>query len=678
MGTTFTRILSAALALACLFAVSASAQQTVLPQINVTSSRLGGGITGASTTVITAEDIARSPGESLQSLLAREPGIQTWSTYGGVNGAGTVVDMRGFGATAASNTLVLLNGRRLTDIDLAGVDFSAIPRDSIERIEITRGNSGAVLYGDGAVGGVINIITKTGVAKPPSARIEGGFGTFMQREVAVSANKSSGPYAASFFTNSVNSDGYRVNNALRQINGTGDLRYTADQGSAYFNIAADDQHIGLPGARLVTVTSSLVATDRTGATTPDAFAEKRGINTTMGFTRMVMPDFEVIVDGSYREKRQRAFSSLSGSDSSDKRTLSTASFTPRFISQRSLFGLPSKVIAGLDFYDASLQSDRSRQLSEASYHRYDLTQQSIGLYLQQTVGIVPSTDVSWGARIQSNKVSAKDRFDANAPGADPFDSQASPLDLKESKYAAHLGVEHRFSDAFAVFGRVARSFRTPTVDERIGVSASPVDFKLRTQTSQDKEIGVRIHAGKFDLQSSIYEMLLTDEILFIPFPPIGANINLDPTRRTGFENLATYRVSDSVRLKGGLAFTRAVFREGANSGHDVPLVSRWTGSTGVSWDVWQKWVVADVTARFVGPRRMDNDQPNTQPLIGAHTLVDMRLGGEIEKFFWSFAVQNIFDVAYFDYAVASASTAGRYNAYPMPGRVFMVRAGATY
>ncbi len=43
--------------------------------------------------------------------------------------------------------------------------------NSIERIEITRGNSGAVLYGDGAVGGVINIVTKTGVDLPPSARI---------------------------------------------------------------------------------------------------------------------------------------------------------------------------------------------------------------------------------------------------------------------------------------------------------------------------------------------------------------------------------------------------------------------------------------------------------------------------------------------------------------------------
>ena len=44
-----------------------------------------------------------------------------------------------------------------------GVDLAAIPRESIERIEITRGNSGVVLYGDGAVGGVINIVTKNGV-----------------------------------------------------------------------------------------------------------------------------------------------------------------------------------------------------------------------------------------------------------------------------------------------------------------------------------------------------------------------------------------------------------------------------------------------------------------------------------------------------------------------------------
>ena len=119
-------------------------------------------ITGASTTVITSTDIERNPGVTIQDLLSRQPGIQVRSLFGGVNGAASTVDLRGFGATASNNTLVLINGRRINDLDLAGVDLSTLPRESIDHIEITRGNSGAVLYGDGAVGGVINIVTKTG------------------------------------------------------------------------------------------------------------------------------------------------------------------------------------------------------------------------------------------------------------------------------------------------------------------------------------------------------------------------------------------------------------------------------------------------------------------------------------------------------------------------------------
>src|SRR4029079_7892414 len=146
-------------ALAFLVPATAGAQDstTFLPPIDVWASRTGTGIVGASNSVITAEDIARSPGTTIQDVLSREAGIQTWSTTGGNNGATTVVDLRGFGSTAAFHTPVLLNGRRLNDIDRLGIDLSTIPKDSIERIEITRGNSGAVLYGGGAVGGVINI-----------------------------------------------------------------------------------------------------------------------------------------------------------------------------------------------------------------------------------------------------------------------------------------------------------------------------------------------------------------------------------------------------------------------------------------------------------------------------------------------------------------------------------------
>ena len=93
------------------------------------------GIVGASSTVITAQDIARSPSYNLHDILAQVPGVQLTSLYGvTANGAKTSVDLRGFGAFAISNTLVLVNGRRLNDVDMGQVDLSTIPLQSIERV----------------------------------------------------------------------------------------------------------------------------------------------------------------------------------------------------------------------------------------------------------------------------------------------------------------------------------------------------------------------------------------------------------------------------------------------------------------------------------------------------------------------------------------------------------------
>jgi len=291
--------------------------------------------------------------------------------------------------------------------------------------------------------------------------------------------------------------------------------------------------------------------------------------------------------------------------------------------------------------------------------------------------VLPTTDISFGARLQQTRLSARDRYDPTAPGG-AFDAQATPLDSVETQHALHLGFEHRFSPMFAVFGRVARSFRTPNVDERIGVNAFPVDFNLKTQTSRDIEGGVRGHLGMLDWQSSVYEMELNNEILFIPFPPIGANINLDPTRRVGVENSATLRVSDTLRLKGGVTYTRATFREGIYAGNDIPLVSRWTGNLGLTWDVYQKLAVLDAVVRYVGERRMDNDQANTQKRIPADATIDFKLSGEYQHFFWSLSVNNLLNAMYYDYAIASSFTDGRFSAYPLPGRTYMVKAGATF
>jgi iron complex outermembrane receptor protein len=646
------------------------------------------GIVGGATSVITADDIARSPANTVQEVIAQTPGVQLTSLYGGVNGVKTSVDLRGFGAFATSNTLLLINGRRVNDIDMQGVDFSTIPRDSIERIEITRGNSGAVLYGDNAVGGVINIVLKNGVGSPPVAiRGEAGVGSFNLRQASISAATNYGPWSTSFYGNGIKSDGYRVNNALDQRNGVGNLNYTTPGLTAFLTLSGDDQKLGFPGGRTVDPSIGLnqLVTDRRGTNTPFDYGNQQGANATAGFTKTLMNGVDLIVDGGVRDRKNQAgFFGLLPTipfnyvDSH----LQTWSITPRLSIKNVMFGLPSAILTGVDYYDATYHSDRPLFKGAAPIHVFDLTQRTLAGYWQQTIGLLPTTDFSYGGRIQRTSLSARDRYDPFAPGA--FSAEAAPLDTEETQHALHIGIEHRLNSVFSVFGRAARAFRTPNVDERLSSGSAfdpffnplPGNFQLKTQTSHDIEGGVRIKSGPFEMQSSIYNMDLENEIHFLPAQFF--NVNLDPTRRYGSETSASFRVSDTVLLRGGFAYTRATFRDGPFAGNDVPLVSRYTGSAGISWNIWQNYLVADATVRAWSERFMDNDQANTQRLIPASATVDFKLSGAYKHFFWSISVNNIFDAMYYDYAVASTFTPDRFSAYPLPGRTYMVKAGATF
>jgi iron complex outermembrane recepter protein len=676
-----------AIAVSALLVVPAWAQsgkkdEVVLPVIDVSSSRLGSGIVGTSTSVITAEDIASSTRQNLPEILSELAGIQIQHIGAGVNGARDIVDLRGFGASAPSNVLVLVNGRRFNDFDLQGFDFSSIPLNSVERVEVTRGNSGAVLYGDGAVGGVINIVTRTGVNLPYSARVEGAFGSFRYKEGRASASGSSGPWSAAISGVGITTDGYRENSKLHQKGINGDFRYVTGEGSVYFNIAADDQKLGLPGGRLVDLSAGInqVVTDPTGAATPNDFANKQGQNYILGFTRMLAPGAELIVDGSLRRKTQQAELFFMGSPYNGVDTkLTTTSVTPRLKLDSDVMGTPAKILTGFDYYHTAYQSDRAKDLMSPPYHMYDIKQSTAGIYANGTFAVRPDTDMTLGGRYQYNTLSARDVYDPTAPFGFG-DAQGLPLDRSEWQYAAQAGLEHRFNAMFAVFGHVAHSFRVPNADERIGQAVAfnfpaptPTNFNLQTQTSNEIEGGFRVRFGGFVWQTSVYNIDLTDEIFYSP--ATGTNVNLDPTRHYGVENAASYQLTDTVRLRGGFTYTRAVFREGPFAGNDIPLISRWTATAGLSWDIWNKWVVYDAILRYASERRLDNDSANLQPLIPQHTVVDMRIGGEVKHAYWSFTVQNVFNELFYDYGIASTFTLGRFSAYPQPGRTFMARLG---
>ena len=111
--------------------------------------------TAKNVTIVTQEDIQNKGASTVAEALRGVPGLIVNS----IGGSDPVFDLRGSGATAKSNTLVLLDGIPLNAVD-GTYNTSQIPVDLIDKIEVIP-SGGAVMYGDGATGGVINIITKS-------------------------------------------------------------------------------------------------------------------------------------------------------------------------------------------------------------------------------------------------------------------------------------------------------------------------------------------------------------------------------------------------------------------------------------------------------------------------------------------------------------------------------------
>src|SRR5690606_586177 len=203
----------------------------------------------ASTTVLTEEDIRRSAARTLPELLAGQVGITMRDLYGN-NAAVTSVDLRGFGATGPQNTLVLLDGRRLSDLDLSSVQWSSVPLASIERIEIVRG-SGAVLYGDAASAGVVNIITRSPLKRGPAFEAYGRAGTFDTLEGRLYGAYSGERLGINASLYGFDSDGYRDNNRNEQRNADVNLRWALGEGALDLHFGTDQQELRLPGVRRV-------------------------------------------------------------------------------------------------------------------------------------------------------------------------------------------------------------------------------------------------------------------------------------------------------------------------------------------------------------------------------------------------------------------------------------------
>lgn len=637
-------------------------------------------------TVITRDDIQHSSARTLPELLSTQAGI-SMRDYFGNNAASSTVDMRGFGAAAGQNTLILLDGRRITDPDLSGVQWAAIPFAAIERIEIMRG-SGAVLYGDGATSGVINIITRTSSKQGGNGGVSVRGGSYGTSEIQVNGGYFSGVAGADLTANKLSSQGYRENNRNDQGNAQANFRWLTEAGELAFKLGVDSQTIRLPGARTVQPALGIdqVESDPRGAATPLDYASRDGNQLALEWQQS-LAGADVNIGLARRGKNQKSYFDFGGFPSYRDSDLTVTSFTPRVRLPHRLGG-DSSLVLGVDLHRWNYDQRISNAAANIGQpvNRIGMTQQNNAVYLQNTTHLSAATTLLAGVRNERISMNGTDTYDAAASGA-AFGSAAPTDSFADTKNAYELGLRHQLESGVALNGKAGRSFRFANVDEiyESGPSFTNQFQFLRPQTVDGLELGMDSRAQAGSWRATVFSNKVTDEIHLDPFSTGVGNTNLPPSLRQGVELDGKWQALPQLALNAAYTYTDARFLDGVLpgsavsqtnvniAGKHVPLVPSHKANLGASWAVSEQTRL-NAAVNYVGEQFMENDEANTLGMkIPVYALTDLKLVHQVGALQLSATVNNLFDRKYYNYAVSSQFTPGKFNAYTLPGRtIFLV------
>lgn len=629
----------AALPLAFLVAFPSHAQSVAssdLPETVVTATRFNETLASLpmGVSVITADQIrasgATTVNEAVMKLLG-VPGRQ--DSYGGGD---YTLDLRGFGITADSNQVVVLDGVRLNEADLGGTRLAGIPIDAVERIEVLRG-SGSVLYGEGATSGVIVITTKAGngSARRNSATLYGAVGSNALRELRANATVASGGFSLDLHGQRRETDNHR-DNFRSETDGAGfSAQWSNDAVRLGVRHARDALDTGLPGS----LPAAQYAANPRQSNNPTDRASIRNERSGV-FGEAMLGNWQLGLDAGWRQKSLDTVQPtyVYGYDVEARQL----SLKARHVSRWG--NLNNSFVVGHDrgTWDRNVRGTFGSSVDD---------QTSRGWYLKDDLTLAGGTRLSAGVRTE--------KLDKNV------DDGLAPVNLSDRETAWELGVSQPLNTATTVWARVGNSFRLANVDE---FSRTNPAVAIRPQTSRDLETGLRWAQGAYKLEARLYRSNLTDEIGYDPKAlglQSGANINFDPTRRQGLEVDGDWKLSSTLSLGARVALRRSTFREGPYTGKDVPLAPRRTLALRADWvPLAQHRLSAGVN--FVGSQHPDFANVCRMP---AYTTADARYAVQVKNMELSFGVNNLFDRDFYTQAFGCAGGQTT-SIYPEAGRTF--------
>lgn len=625
--------------------------ENTLDPIKVTASRIESNaeLMPVGLISIDEEDIKNSPAKNTAELLNTVGGLNVRSNFG-VAGLKADIDLLGIGARGNDNTLLLLNGRKITSFDLGTVNLSTIPINAIKRIEIMPG-SGSALYGQGAGGGVINIITKD--QYDPSIGLTVTGGDYQTTGTDVWATTQSEHTGFIMQGSALNTDGYRENNVHKLRNAFADIRHNKESTTLYLTTIISDDYYGIPDSRTFSPDgNSDYHNDPSGSAKLNDEASEKRLQIMPGFEYSFTDKVHANIDINYFNKELDSFFEATGED---KRNIETYGVSPR-LSGSSNIGIISNLwTIGLDI----------EQVESEATNAFGTTiteQNNESFYLHNIASVTESTSVTLGARSTNTET----------------DNETQQTDERLEMYQA--GIQFKPSQNLAFFANAEKSARLANADE-IGF----FDGEIKPQTGKLYSAGASWSNGRQQSILTLWHGKFEDEIVYDPtagFFNAGSNTNLeDKTRRKGATLNSRWRLDDELWLTLNGSIQESTFADGQNRGNDIPLVPRYSSYIQIDWNA-SEWLNLAITQRHVRERRFDEDVANIADELPNYSWTDLVATFNHDKIWAKVGLYNLTDELATDYgryaAVNLFNPTESYSANPLPDRHLLATIGITF
>jgi iron complex outermembrane receptor protein len=641
---------------------AAGSEAISLPEVVVTATRDTEEVrrVPANVSVITAQQIEESGATTVVEVLERLESIKVVDLMG--TDSKKYIDMRGFGGdNPYGKTLIMLNGKRLNRPDMSAVNLLQVPLNNIERIEVVRG-AGTVLYGDSAIGGVINIITKKGEGRPQfnASIIAGSYGLHNER-VGVSGSADKWSYSLTG-DNHFNS-GYRERSELKSQGGGLDIGYKAsDLLNLSLGVSFTRTDYEMPGA----LTKVQMEQDRRQAVNryDEASDKFTDVNFSVQSFLGSWGEFEV----SFLYGRKDLESDMTSWFSYSDTMIDTYGITPKFIIEKDVFGFGNKLITGLDYYKESYDKDFFTSAERTTRKSWaELSRDSIGWYIRDEFSILKNVILHAGYRSERAEIDGDNR--------DQF-LPAKSFSGKEKKYsldAYETGATWLIGKTSKVFAKYGTFYRIPFLEEIAYFNGWGTGFL--TDIEEDKgastEIGMEFSPLKnLNLGFTLFRIDMKNEMVWND--TLYKNENTGKTRHDGAEVSFSYLFEKRAKLDANFTYHKATFENGADNKKEMPMVPNRMANVGA--DIYLPFnLTLRPEVRYVGEAFLGGDKDNSTEKLDSYTIVNLSLfyRASLKKVKTTafFGVDNLTDQKYSSFG--SDGLGWNPNAYyPMPGIVF--------